>query len=90
MMLRELSADSVTIPIRPDVPIGMKLNEAEGRLKHNEIVGAVQQDLTLLSWRERTWWSKEGEWVNVKLVTDDLKRIEEKIRVSTSARCMDC
>ena len=24
MMLRELSADSVTIPIRPDVPIGMK------------------------------------------------------------------
>ena len=34
----------------------------------------------MLSWRERTWWSKEREWVNVKLVTDDLKRIEEKRR----------
>lgn len=62
----------------------LEWNEAEGRLKHNEIVGAVQQDHTLLSWRERTWWSKEREWVNVKLVTDDLQRMEEKRRVSVT------
>lgn len=38
----------------------------------------------MLSWRERTWLSKEGEWVNVKLVTDDLKRIEEERQVSVT------
>ena len=38
----------------------------------------------MLSRRERTWWSKEREWVNVKLVTDDLQRMEEKRRVSVT------
>lgn len=51
------SVDPLTRSVRPDAPAGKKwavadaVEEAEGRLKHMEMAGAVQQDPRELGWR---------------------------------------
>lgn len=76
--------------MRPDVLTGKKwsvaeaVDEAEGRLKHKEIVGAVQQDLWGLGWRKRMWWSKENERCKRNTAPEEIRRMEEERQVSVT------
>ena len=86
LMLRD-SKDPVIREAQPDVPTGRKwvvaeaVEQAESRLQHREIMGAVQRDRLGIGWRENRWWSKEGFRGRRELVTEEIRQVEEEQRV---------
>ncbi|KAI8522085.1 hypothetical protein Bbelb_018390 [Branchiostoma belcheri] len=55
------------------------INQAISRLKHRDIVGAVQRGRTGLGWRERTQrWERATQTERKQLVVEEVKRMEEE------------
>ncbi|KAI8517878.1 hypothetical protein Bbelb_038950 [Branchiostoma belcheri] len=57
------------------------INQAISRLKHRDIVGAVQRGRTGLGWGERTQrWERATQTERKQLVVEEVKRMEEEGR----------
>ena len=75
---------------QPDVKTGRKwsaekaVEEAESRLKHKEMVGAVQVGRQGLGWTRHTWWSSANDSERRKLVSQEIREAEEEKRFATA------
>ena len=75
---------------QPDVKTGRKwsaekaVKEAEFRLKHKEMVGAVQVGRQGLGWRRHTYWSSANDSERRKLVSQAIREAEEEKRLATA------
>ena len=89
MTLRD-SKDPVVKNTQPDIKSGRKwsaekaVSEAESRLKHKEMVGAVQVGRQGLGWTTSTWWSSASDSERRKLVSQEIHEAEEEKRLATA------
>jgi len=89
MTLRD-SKDPVVKNTQPAVKTGTKwvaekaVEEVESRLKHKQIVGAVQVGRQGLGWTRHTWWSSANDKERRQLATQEIREVEEEKRLATA------
>ena len=91
LMLRD-SKDQAIRDHYPDLRSGKKwtameaIDEAEARLQHKDVVGAVQQGRTGLGWKSWRPWAKCGVAERRQRVLGEVRAGEEEVRISAAVQ----